>query len=251
MDVTTGQWVLGAIGALLVGLAKGGIPGVGNLTVIIFAEVFDARASVGLLLPVLIAADIVAVTVYRRHVAWDVMGRLLPWMIGGILVGYGAFRFITSEQVKLLIGVVVLGMTGLQIFRSWQKQRQGAAFADRMPHALGFRAGMGLLGGFATMVANAAGPVGQIYFLAMGLKKMAFIGTAAWVFFLVNLFKVPLQAHLGIINFDSLPVSASLMPFAALGALIAPQLVRFIPQRQFEGLIWCFIVVAGLKMLFF
>jgi len=251
MELSLGAWGLVALGALLVGLAKGGLPGVGNLTIIIFAEVFDARASVGLLLPILISADIVAIMVYRRHVDWPVVGRLLPWMVGGILIGYVTFRYITSEQVKVIIGVVVLGMTVLQIFRSWQKKRQGEDFADHMPHSRLFRMSLGLIGGFATMVANAAGPVGQIYLLAMGLGKMAFIGTAAWVFFLVNLIKVPLQAQLGIINLDSLQLSLSLAPFAMIGALLAPHLVKFIPQDVFTRLIWFFIIVAGLKMLFF
>ena len=78
------DWMLICLGALLVGLAKGGIVGVGNLTVVLFVMVFEAKASVGLLLPVLISADIVAITVYRRHADWTQLGRLLPWMFVGI-----------------------------------------------------------------------------------------------------------------------------------------------------------------------
>jgi len=247
MEVLLLAW----LGALLMGLGKGGLPGVGNLTVVIFASIFDPKASVGLLLPVLISADIVAITLYRRHAQWSYVWRLLPWMCAGTVLGYFAFGVMNSNHVKVLIGATVLGMTALQIVRTVLKRYRAADAGDNVPHSLPFRAGMGLLGGFATMVANAAGPVAQLYFLAVGLPKMAFIGTGAWCFFLINVFKVPFQVELGIINFSSIQLSLAIAPAAMIGALLAPRIVRFIPQRLFEWLIWVFIVVAGVKMIFF
>jgi uncharacterized membrane protein YfcA len=245
------DWMIVCIGALLVGLGKGGLVGVGNLTVILFAMVFEAKASVGLLLPVLIAADVVAITVYRRHANWTYLWRLLPWMGVGILVGYFLFGILSDLVVRRCIGGIVLAMTLIQIGRTLAKETGLGDFAERLPHSLGFRASLGLVGGFATMVANAAGPVGQLYFISVGLPKMAFIGTGAWCFFIVNVFKVPLQAHLGIINLDSLQISLTLAPIAMLGAWIAPRVVSLIPQRLFTIAVWFFIVLAGFKLLFF
>jgi uncharacterized membrane protein YfcA len=93
--------------------------------------------------------------------------------------------------------------------------------------------------------------VGQLYFISVGLPKMAFIGTGAWCFFIVNVFKVPFQAHLGIINLESLQISLTLAPFAMLGAWIAPRVVHYIPQRLFTFAVWFFIVLAGVKFLLF
>ena len=245
------DWMLVSIGALLIGLAKGGIVGVGNLTVIIFAMVFEPKASVGLLLPVLISADIVAITVYRRHAEWGYLRKLLPWMGVGILVGYFLFGAMSDLVVRRIIGAIVLSMTVIQIARTVARDSGWGDFANRMPHTVGFRATLGTLGGFATMVANAAGPVGQLYFISVGLPKMAFIGTGAWCFFIVNIVKVPLQAHLGIINIESLQISLSLAPVAMLGAWLAPRIVQFIPQRIFAFAVWFFIVLAGFKLLFF
>ena len=245
------DWMLVCLGALLVGLGKGGLIGVGNLTVIIFAMVFEARASVGLLLPVLISADIVAITVYRRHADWTQLGRLLPWMFIGILAGYFLFGSMSDVVVRRLIGGIVLLMTVIQIWRLLAKQIGGEDLSKKMPHTLGFRALLGTLGGFATMVANAAGPVGQLYLISVGLPKMAFIGTGAWCFFIVNVVKVPLQAHLGIINLDSLQISLTLAPVAMLGAWIAPRVVHYIPQKLFTIAVWFFIVLAGVKLTFF
>ena len=243
-------YLLVAFGAFLVGLAKGGLPGIGNLTIVIFAMVFDPKQSVGILLPVLISADTVAIIVYRKHVEWIYVRRVLPWMMVGIVIGTISFSHMSSEVVAKSIGIIVLGMTGLQVFRSWYQKRYPDGLADKIPHSLGFRASLGIIGGFATMVANAAGPVAQLYFLSVGLPKLAFIGTGVWCFFIVNLIKVPLQMGIGIIGFESITTSLSLIPFSIAGALISPHIVRFIPQKQFTALVWFFIVIAGLKLFF-
>lgn len=245
------DWMVVCLGALLVGLGKGGLVGVGNLTVILFAFVFEAKASVGLLLPVLIAADVVAITIYRQHVNWTYLWRVLPWMAVGVLLGYVLFGSLSDLLVRRIIGGIVLGMTLIQVWRSLAKQYGWGDFADRVPHALWFRLTLGLLGGFATMVANAAGPVAQLYFISVGLPKMAFIGTGAWCFFLINVFKVPFQAHLGIINLTSLQISLTLAPVAMLGVWVAPRVVQYIPQKVFSFAVWFFIVLAGVKLMFF
>ncbi len=250
-DISPTGWIIVVIGSLLVGLGKGGLVGVGNLTVILFAMVFEAKASVGLLLPVLISADIVAITVYRRHADWKQLWRVLPWMIVGILIGYVLFGIMSSEMVKRCIGGIVLFMTLLQIWRTIAMKTKWTDFAEKIPHSLGFRSLLGLLGGFATMVANAAGPVAQLYFISVGLPKMAFIGTGAWCFFIVNVFKVPFQAHLGIINMESLQISLTLAPVAMLGAWVAPGIIKHIPEKLFTFAVWFFIVLAGIKMTFF
>jgi uncharacterized membrane protein YfcA len=225
--------------------------GVGNQTVVLFAMVFDAKASVGLLLPVLISADIVAITVYRRHADWTQLRRLLPWMFAGILAGYFLFGHLSDLTVRRLIGAIVLLMTVIQMWRTVARWSGRGDFAERLPHSLGFRSVLGLIGGFATMVANAAGPVGHLYFISVGLPKLAFIGTAAWCFFIVNVVKVPLQAHLGIINLESLQISLALAPVAMLGAWMAPKVVHLIPQKWFTYAVWFFIVLAGVKLTFF
>jgi uncharacterized membrane protein YfcA len=99
------------------------------------------------------------------------------------------------------------------------------------------------------MVANAAGPVAALYFIASGLPKYAYIGTSAWLFLLVNCIKVPLMMDLGIIDFDSLGFSAGFMPYAIGAALIAPLIVKRINQKVFEVLIWVFVVIGGLKLI--
>ncbi|MGB0744681.1 MAG: sulfite exporter TauE/SafE family protein [Opitutales bacterium] len=246
-DLELGQYLLIAIGSLTVGLGKGGLPGVGNLAVVLLALAVPPKASVGLLLPILISADVFAVAIYRKHTLWPYIGRLAPWMILGIIIGYFVFSRVDDGQVRILIGVILLSMTAIHFIR--KKLRSNSAEEDRLPHHPLFIASTGIIGGFATMVANAAGPVAALYFIASGLPKYAYIGTAAWFFLLVNVFKIPFMVDLGIINFESMGTSMSFMIFAVIGALIAPQIVKHINQRLFEILIWVFVVVGGLKLI--
>jgi len=101
------------------------------------------------------------------------------------------------------------------------------------------------------MVANAAGPIMVLYLLAMQLPKMAFIGTSAWYFLILNTFKVPFGANLGIINASSLLLDACLAPFAVGGALWGRAILPRINQRIFENVALAFTAIAGLKLLFF
>lgn len=247
--IETWQYLLIATGALAVGLAKGGLPGVGNLTVVLMALALPAKASVGVLLPILLSADVVAVAVYRRHALWRHVARLAPWTVLGVLAGYWVFSRVDDAQVRLLIGVILLAMTATHLTRKWLRRRHEGE--DWLPHHPAFVGTTGMIGGFATMVANAAGPVAALYFIASGLPKYAYIGTSAWFFLLVNLFKFPFMADLGIIDGRSLAFSASFMPYSVLGAVVAPFIVRHINQRIFEALIWFFVVVGGVKLVFF
>lgn len=247
IDLTNEQWALGMAGAFFIGLSKGGVPGIGNVTAGIYAVVFASKASVGILLPVLISADIVAILIYRKHADWTFVVKLMPWTAVGLLMGWYFFGQINDRQVQILIGIILISMTGAQWLRQWLHRKQDAASV--IPSSRVFAGGAGVLVGFTTMIANAAGPVASLYFIAMRLPKYAFIGTIAWFFFIVNCVKIPFMVHREVLHFDSLIVSASFFPASILGTLIAPFIVKRIDQKLFENLIWFFIVVAGIGLL--
>lgn len=259
MDELSGiHWAILLFGSLIMGLSKGGIPGAGNLTVAMYALVLEdalgptgVAISVGLLLPVLISADLVSTMVYRKYIEWKHLRRLLPFFAIGVIAGWSAFDFFQSAQransLKVLIGVILLGVTGLRILSQAQTVR-GTFDSSRFTLIMG--PFFGLLGGMATMLANAAGPLAQFYLLAMKLPKYAFIGTSAWLFLTVNISKAPLMWELGILDAQVFRTSVWLFFPAVLGALVAPRMVRHIRQDWFERMIWFFIVIAGLRMIF-
>jgi len=246
MHLDLWQWALGALGAFLVGLSKTGIPGLGILNVAIFALVFPARESVGLVLVILICGDIVAVSTYRRDASWPHLIRLFPWAALGIVAGYFALGRVDDLQMRHLIGAILVGLVIFQYIRT---RRPPVSNEEAQPVRPWLAPITGVTAGFTTMVANAAGPVMVLYLLAMRLPKILFIGTAAWYFLLLNLFKTPFSASLGLINPASLGVSLLLGPFAMLGALVGRPIVEHLNQRLFELIALALTLVAAILML--
>jgi len=238
------QWLLATLAAVAIGLSKTGIPGVGILAVGVFALAVGARNSVGLVLPMLITADLVAVASYRRHADWGQLKRLFPWAIVGILAGFAAMGVLRGEKLfEHMIGAVLMALVVVQL---WRKKHPKA---EDVPHGPLWTPLMGFLAGFLTMIANAAGPVMMLYMLAMKLPKLAFMGTGAWYFFCLNVFKVPFSVNLGIINWQSLQMDLLLAPAVLLGAFLGRMLLPRINQSAFEATALAFTVIAAVKLL--
>ncbi len=150
---------------------------------------------------------------------------------------------------RRVIGVLLIMMVLLQVWERFKKIGAGSPGAVRK-HSATYVAATGILAGFTTMLANAAGPIMILYLLATGLPKMEFIGTGAWFFLLINVFKVPFSYSLGLINASSLRVDLILAPFAVLGALAGRALIPHINQKVFETVALGLTLVASLKLLF-
>lgn len=246
MHLTNWQWTLLAVGALVTGLSKTGIAGLGVLSVALFANALPARESTGALLPLLLCADVFGVAFFRKHASWPHLWKLFPWVIIGVVAGFLALDKVSNSAVQRMIGAILVVMVVLHFWR----QRQADTLSQQMPHTWWFTAIIGILAGFTTMVANAAGPVMILYMLAIGLPKLAFIGTGAWFYMCVNAFKVPFSLRLGLINRDSLMVDAILLLAMIPGALLGPVLLKRLNQRAFELMVLALTVVAALKLLF-
>ncbi|TDC20481.1 sulfite exporter TauE/SafE family protein [Streptomyces sp. 8K308] len=236
------DWALLGVAAVLVGLAKTSIGGIGSISVAVFAAVLPARESSGALLPLLIFGDMLAVRAYRRHVDWSALLRLFPSVAVGVLLGVGFIAVVDDTVMRRTIGATLLAVIALHL---WRQRRAEAGTGPGRWRAPVF----GLLAGFTTMVANAGGAVMALYLLSAGFPKLAFLGTAAWFFFIVNLFKVPFSAGLGLIDGESLLLNAALVGGVLLGALAGRWLISRIDQARFERLVLLFTVVASLNLL--
>lgn len=248
VELALWQWGLVALAAYLVGLSKTGIPGLGVFSVALFASGLPARESTGIVLPILIAADVVAVLAYRREASWPQLLRLFPWAAGGIVIGFLVMGRIDSLTTQRLIGAILVLIIGAHTWRRLRTQAVARLETEATPHPL-LSAVTGISAGFTTMVANAAGPIMIIYLVAMRLPKMVFMGTSAWYFFVLNVFKVPFSYGLGLINGDSIEISLLLAPFAVAGALTGRMVIRHINQQMFELLALALTFLAGLRLL--
>ncbi|HVU24916.1 MAG TPA: sulfite exporter TauE/SafE family protein [Opitutus sp.] len=246
------QWGLAIVAALLVGVSKTGIAGLGMLFVVIFAQILPARQATGVVLPLLLCGDVIAVASYRRHTQWRYLWRLFPWTAVGVVIGFVALGRIDDRQARVLVGVIVLALLALHL---WRRKKSSVAKAAEDTDARAsahpwFAPTIGVLAGFTTLVANAAGPLMVIYLLAMRLPKMEFVGTGAVFFLLLNLFKVPFMVDLGLINGGSVTLNLWLAPVVFAGAWLGRKILVRIDQRLFENLALGLSAVAGLKMLF-
>jgi hypothetical protein len=239
-ELHTWQWLLGALCAFFVGVAKTGVPGLGAMVVpLMVLAIGDARLSAGYLLPVLITADLFAVYYWRKHAsAWKLFS-LAPWVLIGMAGGALALR-LDERYIRPMVAVIVLAMLGVYLYR--QHVKKGASV---QAHPVVY----GGLAGFATTVANAAGPVMNLYLLSKRLSKEEFIATGAWFFFFVNLTKVPVYLLHGIINRSSLAFDAAMVPAVTLGAVAGRWIVNHIPMKVFEALVVALTLISSILLL--
>ena len=229
--------------ALLLGIAKSGIKGLAVLIVTGLALVYGAKESTGILMPLLICGDILAVIYYKRHVKWIYLIKLLPWMVLGVLVGVVLGKDLPEDLFKSGMAVIIL--ISVVIMYYWERKKD-----RKVPTHWSFAALMGMMGGFSTMVGNLAGAFSNIYFLAIKLPKNEFIGTAAWLFFIINLFKVPFHIwSWGTINRTSFQISLSLIPAVIAGFCLGIFLVKKINNDKYRQLILLLTGLGGLAIL--
>jgi uncharacterized membrane protein YfcA len=238
------EWSIVLICGMLIGMSKVGVPGVSMIVVPAMAFIFGAKQSTGVLLPILMIADIFGVAYYRRHASWTHLIKVLPWAVVGLLIALWVGDNVNDEQFKNLIAILVFCSIGLMI---WQDKRKGTNF---FPDKWWFAASMGILGGFATMIGNVAGPVFAIYLLAMHLPKNSFIGTGAWFFMIINFTKFPLQMFVwNNISLETLSIDLITLPAIALGAFMGFKMVKIIPEKIYRGFVIIITTVSAFLLL--
>ncbi len=242
-SITPAEWILAVVACMAIGSAKSGLAGLAMFSIPVMADIFGGRASTGLVLPILCVGDIFAVIHYHHHAAWNHILRLIPWVTVGIFIGLLVGNRISDSMFTLMIGVILLIGVVIMAFR---EARHGTI---PVPAGRWFPAIIGMAGGFSTMIGNAAGPVMAIYLLSMKLPKNSIIGTAAWFFMIVNLFKLPLHTIFwGTITPATLMFDAVMIPAVAFGAYAGVRLVRLIPERPYRVFILVVITLAALKL---
>ncbi len=244
-DLSAGAWAVSIVAGLCVGLSKAGVAGMGIVVVPMMASIFPAAESVGILLPMLIAGDLLGVSYYRRHAVWREIGKAMPLLVAGVIFGFVFMKYVTFSDagLKQFIGGVVLLMLALG---QWQKSRNSGQLPAMHWSVCIF---LGLLGGFTTMTANAAGPVMTLYLLYLGLQKNTFIGTGAWLFLIINLFKFPFQWELGSVTGQSLLYDLLLVPLILIGFVAGIKLIHWIPQKAFHTFVTIMVALAAVKLL--
>ena len=217
---------------LLSGIGKTtGLSVLGIFNVTLISMVFPAKEAVGILLPILLMGDLIAVTYYRRTVIWKYLFSLVPWILVGIVLGYFVLLKVDSPELKLLLGYLIISLNLFQIIRDYM----GSKLDQALPNSVWFTGT--IMAGFATMVGSVAGAVMAVYLLAKRLPKNEFVGTGAWFFLFVNVIKVPFYLQLDMITSKSLLIDTLAIPAVLLGTFIGIKVLPRIPQQLFKWII--------------
>ena len=239
------QWTILVLCAIIIGMSKTGIQGITTLSIPVLAIAFGGKPSTGIILPMLCMADIMAVTYYRRDAQWKYIFRLLPSAIAGFFVALAVDKLIPADEFKRLMALCILA--GIVVM--FWTERVGKENA--VSSAWWYGPLFGLMGGFTTMIGNAAGPIMSVYLLSMRLPKNSFVGTSAWFFLIVNLLKVPLQIFAWEnITWTTFTVDLILLPAIGVGALLGIWLVKRLPESKYrQMIIWLTVLSTAMLLI--
>ena len=237
------EWLMILSASFIIGLSKAGLKGIDMLSVTLMAFVFGGKLSTGIVLPLLCVADIAAVAYYNRHAQWKHFRKLAPWMMAGILLGVYLGKDMNETVFRKIMAVIILVTIVIVLFMEYRKSKQ-------VPQHPLFAASTGLAAGFTTMLGNLAGAFANLYFLAMRMPKNDFIGTAAWLFLFINLFKLPFQVFFWHnITTESLQTDLVLVPTLALGFWAGIAIVGKIKDEHYRKLVILLTLVGSVMML--
>lgn len=238
------NWGLILLSAFFIGLSKAGLRGIDMMNVTIMAIVFGSKASTGIVLPLLCVADIIAVIYYHRHAQWNHFWKLIPWMAIGILVGVYVGKDMNEVLFRKIMAIIIITTVFIMVALEIRKNQV-------IPTNKFFVANMGLAAGFTTMLGNLAGAFSNIYFLAMRIPKNDFIGTASWVFLVINLFKLPFQIFFWKnITTESLYTDLFLLPSVVIGFWIGVKIVSKIKEDNYRKVVIVLTFLGALAIFF-
>ncbi len=239
-------WALYFVCAVLIGMSKTGIQNIGTLAVPLFAFLFGAKYSTGIVLILLCIADLVAVIYYRKEFLWGEVKKLLPASLFGLIVGLLLGNYINDKVFKLLIGICIIVGVGIMIWLGKTSQQK----QDKLTKNRWYSPVFGFILGFSTMIGNAAGPALSVYMLSKRLNKISFAATSAWFIMLLNFTKIPLQAFVWHnLTWAGLYLNLFAIPFILLGGYIGIRIVKILPEKKFRMLIMTLVVISAILLI--
>ncbi len=236
--------ILALISAFILGVAKAGVKGVGIIIVALMANAFDAKASTGILLPLLLVGDVLSVVYYKKHVKWKYLWSFLPVVLLGVILAAFVGHFLDEKAFKFWMAVIILISVVVLFYRDLQNSQS-------VSHSKWFGYAMGVTAGFTTMIGNLAGPFANIYFLSTRLPKNEFIGTAAWLFLLTNVVKLPVHIFSWhTITRESILIDVYLVPAVIIGFFLGLRIVRYFTEDWYRKFLLIATAIGAIFILF-
>jgi len=247
--------IYAVIAASIIGISKGGIPGLGILSVPLLSLAFGGREAIGTMLPMLIICDIIAITWYAKFCDWKIILKLMPYIIVGMAIGfYTLIKIIPYPTTKDIIGQIIGIIIIIMVILNYITNKYPEKFIVKSEVS---RSSTGIMAGFTTFTSNAAGPIMSLYLSSLKLNKLEFMGTGAWYYGIVNVTKIPFFLYLGylypdkpIFDINNLVPLLISIPFLFLGLFLGKHIIHKINEKLFNNIIVILALIGGLILLF-
>ncbi|MGE5534749.1 MAG: sulfite exporter TauE/SafE family protein [Acidobacteriota bacterium] len=227
---------------IALGISKGGFSGFGTLSVPLMALAVPPIQAMGILVPILLAQDIVTVWSYRR--TWDarILKVMIPGQVAGVCLAWALAAYVPEAAIRLAIGIIAVSF----VLNHWL----GITTVVRAQPTAATGVLWGSISGITSFLANSGGPPFQIYVLPQKLDKETFVGTYALFFAASNVLKVVPYFTLGQLNALNMATAATLLPLAVLANVAGVWLVRRTPAGFFYRVIYILIFAIGLQLIY-
>ncbi|WMT86330.1 sulfite exporter TauE/SafE family protein [Pelagibacterium sp. 26DY04] len=237
-------FLVAALAVFLVGLSKSGlVASLGVVGVPLLTLVIPARDAAGMMLPLLIVMDMIALIAYRREVNWRIFWILLPGALVGTVIAFSLSAVVSEAMVRLAIGIITL----LFVLDAWLPLRKKL---EGLPPSRFWGTFWGSVAGFTSFVSHTGGPPVQIYMLPLRLTPALFAGTNAVFFAVVNAVKIPPYLVLGQLSWANMQAALYLVPVAIAGMLVGVFVVRRIDPAIFYRVAYLLIFLLSLKLIY-
>jgi uncharacterized protein len=231
------------LAVLIVGLSKAGLlGGLGVVGVPLLTLVMAPRDAAGMMLPVLLCMDAVAIWMYRRECDWHIIRIMLPGAAIGTILGWVLWAVVSDSAVLLMVGIVTL-LFCLDAVLPLRKKLEG------LPPSKPWGTFWGGVAGFTSFISHTGGPPFQIYVLPRRLPPAVYAGTTAFFFAIVNTSKLVPYYFLGQLNVQNLTLSALLAPVGVAGVFLGVFLVRRIDARLFYRIAYWLVFLLALQLI--
>jgi len=248
-------WSIVILAIFLIGLTKSGFGSgaglmIAPMTTFAMAHIprYGPDAALGLLLPLLMVGDFIAMWQYRRLLSMKIVRRLVPGTIIGVVLGSLLLRWFVTQQkevtealVNITIGAESVFLVLLHFYRVWRARGELPAYVPRILRSFF----VGTFAGVSSTLAHGAGPIISLHLLPQRLERGMFVGTCAMYFFLMNGLKLPAYYQVGLFTKIPLSLALSLMPLVIGGAFFGYWVNRRINDRIFTNTVYVITFALG------
>ncbi len=236
--------LVAALVAFLIGLSKGGLGGTaGALATPMMALVLPANEVIGLILPILMLADIFAVALHWGRWNSKLVLLLIPGAIAGVTIGTFFITNAPTEMLQTLLGIIVLIFALYKIFE--RRILGSITYQSRNWHGLI----AGTVTGFSSALAHTGGPPVSIYLLMQRVTPAIFIATSALFFFILNWIKVPYYFYAQLFDFDRLRQLVWVLWLVPVGVWLGRWAAYRVNRQTFEKIIVGLLIVNAVLLI--